>query len=84
MTPMEKVSNKLYAERNYNKTRATCVALSDTTIFIGTSEGHLIIFDLESEEYYATFSDKGKEYQGNSITAIDVHPINTEFVVFGY
>jgi hypothetical protein len=36
---LEKVSNKINAEKNYNKSKATCVALSESTLFIGTSEG---------------------------------------------
>jgi hypothetical protein len=79
---MEKVTNKLTAERNYNKSRATCVTLSESTVFIGTSEGTVIMFDIGSEEYYHTFMNK--DLAGISVTAIDVHSTKTEYVVFGY
>lgn len=42
------------------------------------------MFDRESEEDYSNFSEKSKEFIGNSVTAIDVHPNRTEYVVVGY
>jgi hypothetical protein len=42
------------------------------------------MFDAKSEEEYDTFSDKSKEFLGNSVTAIDVHTIRSEYIVIGY
>jgi len=58
--------------------------LNDDLLFVGNSEGQVWMFDRESEEDYASFSEKTKEFLGNSVTAIDVHPNRTEYVVLGY
>lgn len=42
------------------------------------------MFDREAEDDYSTFSEKSKEFLGNSVTCIDVHPLRTEYVVLGY
>lgn len=42
------------------------------------------MFDRETEEDYASFTEKTKEFLGNAVTAIDVHPNRTEYVVLGY
>lgn len=42
------------------------------------------MFSAKNEEEYQTFSDKSKDFLGNSVTAIDVHPLRTEYVVIGY
>lgn len=42
------------------------------------------MFERESEEHYHTFSDKSKDFSANAVTAIDVHPTRSEYVVFGY
>jgi len=42
------------------------------------------MFDRETEEEYASFSEKTKEFLGNSITAIDVHQNRPEFVILGF
>jgi hypothetical protein len=51
------------------------LGLSDDLIFIGNSEGHVQMFDRENEQHFATFSDKSKDFVGNAVTAIDVHPL---------
>ena len=42
------------------------------------------MFDRESEEEYATFIDKNKDFVGNAVTAIDIHPTRPEYVVLGF
>ena len=42
------------------------------------------MFDRDSEQTHATFSEKSKEFLGNAVTAIDVHPLKPEFVVLGF
>jgi len=42
------------------------------------------MFDREAEDNYSTFSEKSKEFLGNAVTCIDVHPLRTEYVVIGY
>jgi len=51
---------------------------------IGKSDSSLWLFDREDEEHYATFQDKSKEFNGNSVTAIDIHPTRPEYVVLGF
>jgi hypothetical protein len=43
-----------------------------------------MMFDRETEDDYQTFTEKSKEFIGNTITAIDVHPTRTEYVIIGY
>jgi hypothetical protein len=42
------------------------------------------MFDREFEEDYSNFSEKHKEFVGNSVTALDIHPTRPEYVVLGY
>ncbi len=42
------------------------------------------MFDRESEEEFATFSEKTKDFLGNSITALDVHLLRPEYAVLGF
>jgi hypothetical protein len=42
------------------------------------------MFDVKTEEDYDTFSDKSKEFLGNSVTDIDVHTTFSEYIVLGY
>lgn len=42
------------------------------------------MFDRESEEEYSSFSEKSKDFLGNSVTALDVHSLRPEYVVMGY
>jgi hypothetical protein len=58
--------------------------MSIDLLFIGNTEGGIWIFDRETEEAYSTFEEKGREFLGNSVTALDVHPIRYEYVVAGY
>ena len=37
-----------------------------------------------SQKPYTNFMEKGKEFQDNAITAIDVHQNNNEFVLLGF
>jgi len=38
----------------------------------------------KSQKPYAVFVEKGKDFQDNAITAIDVHPQKNEYVLLGY
>lgn len=51
---------------------------------VGNSDGALQMFDRESQTHYDTFTEKSKEFLGNAVTAIDVHPLRSEFVVLGF
>lgn len=42
------------------------------------------MFDRETEEEYASFSEKTKDFLGNSITALDVHPLRPEYAILGF
>eukprot|EP00347_Sterkiella_histriomuscorum_P012402 403368713 len=81
---MNSVSNKMLKERSFSQARATCIALTDSLVLIGNSEGQLWMFDRENEEEYANFSEKSKDFLGNSVTVIDVHNLRPEYVVMGY
>lgn len=58
--------------------------MSDDLLFIGNSEGQVWMFDRNNEDEYDSFSDKSKEFLGNSVTAIDIHLLRSEYVVLGY
>lgn len=81
---LNSVSKKMVSERSFSQSRATCVGLSEDLLMIGNTDGQVWMFDRDSEEDYANFSEKSKEFIGNSVTAIDVHPNRTEYVVIGY
>lgn len=42
------------------------------------------MFQRDSEKYVATFTEKSKEFLGNAVTCIDVHPLRPEYVILGY
>lgn len=71
-------------QRELTKARSSCLGLTDSMVLMGNSEGSLMMFDRETERHLGTFSEKSKEFIGNSVTAIDVHPLKPEFVVLGY
>ena len=75
---------RLNKEKSYSSAKATCLGLSEDLLLVGSSEGQVWMFDRESEEDYAVFTEKNKEFLGNSVTAIDVHPNKTEYIVIGF
>lgn len=81
---LNSVSNKLIKERQFSQARATCVAISDDLLFVGNSEGQVWMFDREQEDEYSTFSEKSKEFLGNSVTCMDIHTLRTEYLALGY
>ena len=42
------------------------------------------MFDRENEEEYATFSEKSREFLGNSVTAMDIHQTKQDYIRIGY
>ena len=42
------------------------------------------MFDAKTEEEYDTFTEKSKEFLGNSVTALDIHSLRSEYVIIGY
>lgn len=42
------------------------------------------MFDKESEEEYAQFSGKSKDFKGNAVTCLDVHSLRMEYIVIGF
>lgn len=42
------------------------------------------MFDRETEEAYSTLEEKSKKFLGNSVTALDIHPLKPEYVIAGY
>lgn len=42
------------------------------------------MYDRENEDQYAIYQEKNKEFLGNSITAMDVHPERNDYVVVGF
>jgi hypothetical protein len=58
--------------------------MSEDLLFIGNSEGGVWMFDRESEEIYATFSEKSKDFLGNAVTCMDVHPLRSDYVIIGF
>lgn len=70
-------------EPKYNVGTVTSLGLSDDLLMYGTSEGVLKMYDREREDEYETFFSSKKDSGGNAITAIDVHPLRTEYIVIG-
>lgn len=42
------------------------------------------MFDKQSEQEYSIFSEKSKDFLGNAVTAMDVHPTRSEYVALGF
>lgn len=42
------------------------------------------MFDRENEDDYDSFTDKSKEFLGNAVTCMDIHPLRSEYAVLGY
>ena len=42
------------------------------------------MFGKDTQEEYAQFKVKDKEFVGNAVTCMDVHPLRTDYVVLGY
>ena len=42
------------------------------------------MFDRDTEEEYANFSEKSRDFLGNAVTSMDVHPLRPEYVIMGY
>ncbi len=51
---------------------------------VSSTEGEVQMFDKETEWEYSNFSEKTREFLGNSVTCLDVHPTRPEYVVLGY
>ena len=71
-------------ERQFNNSRATCIAINEDLIFVGNSLGELWMYDKDTQEPFECFVEKSKEFYGNSITAIEIHPVRNEYVLIGY
>lgn len=71
-------------ERQFNNVKVTAVALTEDLILLGSTAGEVWMFSLETQELYAEFIEKGKEFTNNPITCIAVHPIKSEYVLLGY
>lgn len=81
---LKDISHKLAIDRQVNGCKPTSIALTDELILIGNTNGELCMFDRETQEPYVVFQEKGKEFQGNAVSAIDVHPTRPEYVLIGY
>lgn len=81
---LSSMTNVLVKEREITQARSTCIGLTDKFTLIGTSDGSMHVFNRDNEKYFSTFGEKSKEFIGNAVTAIDVHPLKPEFVVLGY
>ena len=81
---LKDISSKLAIDRQVNGCRPTCIALTDELILIGNTNGELCMFDRETQEPYVVFQEKGKDFHGNAVSAIDVHPTRPEYVLIGY
>ena len=78
------VTTRIKAENSSIKAQATCIGLSDDLLYVGNSAGQLWMFDRGNEEMYSMFIDKHKDFNANAMTAIDVHPTRSDYVVMGF
>ena len=58
--------------------------MTDDLILVGNTEGEVHMFDKQSEQEYSVFSEKSKDFLGNAVTALDVHPTRSEYVILGF
>jgi len=71
-------------DKQFNNSRPTAINISDDLIFVGNSIGELWMYDRESQEPYDVFHERGKDFQGNPVSVIEVHPTRNEYVLIGY
>ena len=83
-TSMNQLSMKMMKEQSYSKSRATSIGMTDDLILVGNTEGEVHMFDKQSEQEYSVFSEKSKDFLGNAVTALDVHPTRSEYVILGF
>jgi hypothetical protein len=43
-----------------------------------------MMFEKDTEVHYYTFSEKSKEFVGNAVTSVDIHPLRIDYVVVGF
>lgn len=58
--------------------------MNEDILFIGNSEGQVWLFDRENEQEFSLFSEKSKDFLGNAVTSLDVHPLRSEYLIIGY
>jgi len=56
------INEKLTMERQFNNSGATCVAVNEDLVLVGTTVGELQMYDRMSQEPYAIFVEKGKDF----------------------
>ena len=42
------------------------------------------MYDKNTMEHYETYTEKGKDFQANSVTCLSVHPERSDYVLIGY
>lgn len=78
------LTNALVKERQITQARSTCLGLSDKLIVVGTSDATMHVFNRDNENFLSTFVEKSKEFAGNAVTAIDIHPLRPQYAVLGF
>lgn len=58
--------------------------MTEDLILIGTSIGELWMYALETYEFFCKYTEKGKDFMNNPITAIAVHPVKSDYVLLGF
>ena len=58
--------------------------MTDLLVMYGNTDGCVWMFSKETQEEYAQFNPKNKEFVGNAVTCMDVHTLRTDYVVLGF
>ena len=78
------INQSMENEARFNNSKPTAIAITEDLILIGNSLGELWMFDSENQSHYHTFQEKGKDFVNNSITALAVHPVKSDYILIGY
>lgn len=66
------------------KTVATCIAMNQDLVLVGTSSGMLFAYNTQSQVPYGVHKEDGKDFLDNPITCIDIHCRRGNYVVIGF
>jgi hypothetical protein len=78
------VNGSMETQFNYTHSKPTVVAHTEDLILIGTSLGEVWMYDAESQQQFCSFTEKGRDFSGNPVTAIAAHPVKSDYILVGY
>lgn len=82
--PLHDINQNLILMFNFSLSKPTAVTITDDLILVGTSNGEVWMYDVESQQKFCSFREKSKEFQDNPVRALAAHPVKSDYVLVGY